>query len=390
MPSKFPKPFYRTARKAWFVQLGDKQIKLGLDRDAAFRRYHELMGQPEAPPPPVASASVVGVLDAFLDWCQKHEAARTYDWYRDYLESFARTLPCDHPVAQLKPYHVQQWLDANPGWKTGKRGAVIAVQRAFNWAVRMGLIESSPVRAVEKPKAGRRDRVITPERFQTILALVKDSEFRDLLITCWETGCRPQEALAVEARHVDLANGCWEFPVDESKGKKHQRIVYLTDAALEISKRRMMQWPQGPIFRNTDGLPWTAFALNCRFGRLRIALGRSRIESLGQMPPRLKRLKQAGRLDPATRESHRRAVLDRRRQIAELAKEHGLRYSLYTLRHSWCTHALERGLDAVTVAILMGHRDTTMISRVYGHLMQRRDYLREAVRRAVTGGDASA
>jgi integrase len=44
----------------------------------------------------------------------------------------------------------------------------------------------------------------------------------------------------------------------------------------------------------------------------------------------------------------------------------------------------------VTVAVLMGHRDTTMISRVYGHLMQRRDYLREAVRKAVTNGGASA
>ena len=51
MPSKFPKPFYRTARNAWFLQVGGKQIKLGPDRDAAFRRYHELMGQPEAPAP---------------------------------------------------------------------------------------------------------------------------------------------------------------------------------------------------------------------------------------------------------------------------------------------------------------------------------------------------
>ncbi len=48
MPSKFPKPFYRTARNAWFLQVGAKQIKLGPDRDAALRRYHELMGQPEA------------------------------------------------------------------------------------------------------------------------------------------------------------------------------------------------------------------------------------------------------------------------------------------------------------------------------------------------------
>ena len=44
----------------------------------------------------------------------------------------------------------------------------------------------------------------------------------------------------------------------------------------------------------------------------------------------------------------------------------------------------------MTVATLMGHRDTTMISRVYGHLMQKRDYLREAVRKIVRAGGASA
>jgi integrase/recombinase XerD len=383
MPSKFPKPFFRTARKAWFLQVGDKQIKLGSDRDAAFRRYHELMGQPQAPPAPADARSVVGVLDAFLDWCLNHKAGRTYDWYHDYLESFARSVPPELATDKLKPYHVQQWLDANPGWKTGKRGAVIAVQRAFNWAARMGLIESNPIRSVEKPKAGRRNKVISAGRFEEILEIVKDDEFRDLLVTCWETGCRPQEAISVEARHVDLENGCWAFPVDESKGKKHLRIVYLTDAALEITRRRMAAHPSGQLFRNTDGFAWTPSALNCRFGRLRIALGRKRLDELKLVPPKLKRLKKAGRMDSTVRDAHHQAVLGRRRQIAELAMRHGPRYSLYTFRHSWCTHALERGLDAVTVATLMGHRDTTMICRVYGHLMQKRDFLREAARRAV-------
>ena len=224
---KFPKPFFRSARDAWFVQVGAKQINLGKDRESAFRRYHEIMGRPEAVAVPTATRTAVGVMDAFLDWCQKHKAARTYDWYRAYLESFGRVLPRDLPVAQLRPFHVQHWLDANPAWRTGKRGAVIAVQRAFNWALRMGLIDANPVRSIEKPKAGRRDRVISAAEYDALVAAVGDEEFRDLLATCWETGCRPQEALAVEARHVDLANACWTFPVDESKGKRHQRVVLL-------------------------------------------------------------------------------------------------------------------------------------------------------------------
>jgi hypothetical protein len=37
----FPKPFYRSARKAWFVQIGSRQISLGTDRDDV---------PPESPP----------------------------------------------------------------------------------------------------------------------------------------------------------------------------------------------------------------------------------------------------------------------------------------------------------------------------------------------------
>ncbi len=36
--SHFPKPFYRSTRRLWYVQLAGKQINLGPDREAAFAR----------------------------------------------------------------------------------------------------------------------------------------------------------------------------------------------------------------------------------------------------------------------------------------------------------------------------------------------------------------
>jgi integrase len=144
----------------------------------------------------------------------------------------------------------------------------------------------------------------------------------------------------------------------------------------------MAAHPYGPLFLNTDGRPWSPSALNCRFARLRMALGRKKLDEMGLTPPKIKRLTKPQRSDATARTVHREALSERRRQIAALARRHVPRYSLYTFRHSWCTHALERGVDAVTVATLMGHRDTTMISRHYAHLMQRRDHLRESVRKA--------
>jgi hypothetical protein len=40
MPVRFPRPFWRSSRNCWFVQLGKKQVRLDPDRDEAFRMYH--------------------------------------------------------------------------------------------------------------------------------------------------------------------------------------------------------------------------------------------------------------------------------------------------------------------------------------------------------------
>ena len=176
--------------------------------------------------------------------------------------------------------------------------------------------------------------MISAGQFEIIKALVRDAEFRDLLTACWETGCRPQEVLSVEAKHVNVTEGCWAFATQESKGKDRQRIVYLTDVTLAITTRLMAAHPHGRLFLNTDGKPWSASALNCRFTRLRLALGRKQVDELKLMPPKLKRLSMTQRADATIRKKHLAAVQERRCEIAELARRQVPRYSLYTLRHS--------------------------------------------------------
>ena len=97
--------------------------------------------------------------------------------------------------------------------------------------------------------------MVSPGEFERSLALARDAEFRDVLITVWETGCRPQELMKVEVRHVDLANNRWVFKVRESKGKRRVRTVYLTEKAAEITRRLVSKYPSGKLFRNQDGSP---------------------------------------------------------------------------------------------------------------------------------------
>jgi integrase len=87
-----------------------------------------------------------------------------------------------------------------------------------------------------------------------VLALAKDQEFQDLLELSWETGCRPHELFTVEARYVDLESCRWVFPVRESKGKKYQRVVYLTDKALAITQGLVVKNPTGPMLAGPVGM----------------------------------------------------------------------------------------------------------------------------------------
>lgn len=55
----------------------------------------------------------------------------------------------------------------------------------------------------------------------------------------------------------------------------------------------------------------------------------------------------------------------RRKLENRMASRHAKKYCLTAFRHSWCHHALCRGVDALTVSVLMGHADPTMVAKVY-------------------------
>ena len=291
-------PWYWKERSGWFVIVNGQRQFLGdhpphshpprkkngkwVLPESIRTAFHTLMVTPaKAPPPPTTSAeddgtSVAEVIEKYLAWCQQERAPRTYEWYTNHLQSFVETLPDPKtfPVDSLKPHHVDSWVKSHPTWGAmHRRGGISAVQRAFSWAEKMGHLLKSPIRYIEKPAPKRREQVLTPTDFQTLLAQVKDHYFRDLLEFQWETGARPQETRIIEARHANFDRGRIEIPPAEAKGKKRWRFIYLTQRAEEIVRRLSLKHPDGPIFRNRNGQPWKADAFNCRFCRMKSKLG---------------------------------------------------------------------------------------------------------------------
>lgn len=326
------KPYYWANKKAWFCTIKGTRYRLGDEEEAAKKEFHRLMSLDE---PVVANSATseplaVELLDKFLVWTQANRSEGTYDWYQKHIQSFIDSLPNQRITAEaLKPHHVTEWCKKE--WSASyTRGAMIAVQRAFRWSVAQGYIEKSPVATLEKPSAERRDNCPTEADYQEMLKYAK-GDFRDLVEFVWATGCRPHEAAILERRH--FKGDRFEFPVKESKGKKRNRVIYLTDKAKAIVQKRLdhVGDSNDMIFTNRNGRPWTRHAIDCGFKRI--------------------------------------------------AKKTKKKFSLVDLRHGWATKMLEAGMDHVTLAAAMGHTSAAMVCKHYAHVGQNSDRLLKEVKK---------
>src|SRR5439155_14805093 len=79
--------------------------------------------------------------------------------------------------------------------------------------------------------------------------------------------------------------------------------------------------------------------------------------------------------------SQKDLLYEARKKLRSKAARNSTKYALYSLRHSFATRLLEAGVDPMTVSALLGHADGSMLARVYSHLGESVDYLRDTLHR---------
>lgn len=319
------KPYYRAVQKRWVSQINGKRVTLGKTKKEAYQKFHELMADQEKLP--TESFTLYELSQVYLDWVKKNRSEKTYKLHLHFLKSFFAHVGRKLKPSQLKPSTVSTWASSGELNTTSQAGAIAVVQRMLNWAVEQEHLKTNPIAGLKKPTQKRRDVVYTPEQWKQIRAEVTDC-FGDLLDFMYFTGCRPQEARILEARHIH--DDVVIFPADESKGESG-RVLYLIDEAKSIVER--LTKSSGPIFLNTRGIPWTKDSIKCRLNRI--------------------------------------------------SKKVGFRVVAYGIRHSYCTNALMKGVDPISLARLMGHKSTKMIDTVYSHLAANPQFLKEQAKKAV-------
>ena len=131
------------------------------------------------------------------------------------------------------------------------------------------------------PAGDVREVTIPQADYLRLLEAITNPAFKDLVMFTWETGCRPQESLRIEVRHLDLARQRIVLPKAEAKGKRQPRIIYLTATALEIVERSLAAQSEGILSRQTNGKPWVPADAIRQFEMTQIRMGQRQYEQLG-------------------------------------------------------------------------------------------------------------
>ncbi len=115
----------------------------------------------------------------------------------------------------------------------------------------------------------------------------------------------------------------------------------------------------------------------CRFQRLLVKLSGAEVAL-----PRLPRFDRRHYADSTERArakaAHEAKVVEMRKKRAKLARQGERRFAMYDIRHCFATRKLKEGHDPITVATLLGHKDTAMLARHYQELTNDSDHLAEA------------
>jgi integrase len=311
--------FYRAGR-GWYTQVADaengqttgrmvplldeagKPLKLKTTPAAALKAaYRRALTTPEPTADPGDGVTLLEVCDAYLAKVKAEGAQATYVGRSATLFDLCQGLPyrfCGEgkpkpkasdyihkgfgslPIADMRPIHLDRWLQAHPKWKGARRTKIQAVKRALNYGVEAGLIPANPIKGYKTPKQRGRVTYITPEQ-EKALCDAANSALALAIKVCIRTGARPGcEFAKLTAAHVrDHGERMeWIFKDEESKTRKLRTIRITDPEIIEVARKQAKQNRKGPIFRNTEDNPWTRELLTEKFRKLKAKVAKLGIE----------------------------------------------------------------------------------------------------------------
>jgi len=293
---------------------------------------------------PTDGHTVASFIDGHLDVLSGVEK-KTIAEYRRYLSRDIESTLGHIPLSTLSRTDISRWV--NKMRENGSSGKTIQNKLGFlsgclNAAVREGLMPANPAAGVRLPRTVAREMTFLTQEEYALLRAGFTQRYQPLLDFLVVSGCRFSEATALTPSDVDRVNNtvrinkAWKrtpggeeskYQLGQPKTRRSIRTVNVPKSVLD-----QLDYSREWLFTNGDG------------GPIRIYSWRTNV----WVPS----LAKARHKDPKDAD---KVVLEKRPRI-------------HDLRHTCASWLLGAGVPLITVSAHLGHEDTSVTAKIYGHL----------------------
>jgi integrase/recombinase XerD len=242
---------------------------------------------------------------------------------RDFIEAKGNL-----KLADIKKITIMDYLDSKPWGNGTKKFYVSCFKSVFTYFLEREQLSANPAHGIKIGKAPARPLECVPTDAEWAILMTHPRElFREICSVLRYTGARPAEILELKGSEYNAETGTILKANHKTKHKGKSREILVPNMIKEILDKRKEKYGNGYLFVNKNG---NHFSSN-----------------------------------------------DFYYWFTDWARKHGVRKEVapYSLRHKFAVSCLEKGIPIEQVASLLGHSDTVLVFKVYGHCAKRiQDY----------------
>ncbi len=333
--------YKRPDSKFWWMkfhfdgELVQKSTQVSNKRDAgtveSAYRTQLALGKIGIKPKPKAPTFKQAV-ENFLKWSKVNHAQKPKSYERvKYSCESLKVFFGETKVDRIEPKDIENFIfrrSKQTSRKTGKaitRDTInlelIALKTVFKRLMSAGVLSENPAREIKQLAENDRGFHVLTDDEEKIYLMACPQPLQDVASLMLETGMRPSEIYNLKRENVPVKKRFLQ--IENSKTKSSNRKVWLNDKAVKILQSRLEKFPGVYLFPKGDRADCDepTYQLN----------------------------------------NQHRTTLDRIK----------LKFRLYDCRHTFATRAVERGIDLLTLAHLLGHSSLDEVMR-YAHVNEAR------------------
>jgi integrase len=273
---------------------------------------------------------------------------------------------------RLRPFHLNKFLTELSGEEYSARSINlyhIAIRGLLKAALRDGFLKPPlPFEGLSWQRVDTKSRdLFTPEEIDQICAVAlvaskNGRQFVDYLRFLQYTGARRSEALRVRWRDVDTVRGHVTIGAEgDAKGRQPKHVDFNPELKAHLSEMKQRRQPDSEwLFpspqRGDKDIPVKTFMESLRLTRRATETWCQDCEW------------KAVNVETKT---CAKCGSDRLSRRPLLAKDKLRKFGFHDLRHHFTSYAVMSGVDFMTIAGWLGHKDGgILIGKVYGHLAE--------------------